>query len=536
MMQKNRGGEAVGATLTASMVGGVIGALSLIALVPFGRAIAMQFGSAEVAALSAAGLLAIAALSGRNLALGIIVAALGVLASSIGLDNLTGAHRFTFGRLELWDGLNIAAVVAGIFVIPEMLRARNDMPTPAGALTIRLRNVLDGSLATFRHSWLTLRCAVLGIVIGFVPGLGASVVVWMAYGHASQTTPSAIPYGQGAVAGVIAPEAANNAKEGGALIPTLLFAVPGTSSMGILLGAFALIGIEVGPGMVARDSGFIQSMGWVVLLANLVAFPICIAVAPLLTRLAALHRGLVIPFALMASTTAALAISASVETLVQIVVFGILGLILVRLDWPRAPFVLGFVIGPILESALTRTVLAHGSDALVRPGVLIITGIALAALAFRYVRTRVRTQDEAPVPFWHPLFHLLIFGMFGTAIAFASGFPGQAWIVPTIAAGLGLVATGVTVLQPLQRATGLIAANTSITLLFGGFLILVALVGPPIAAMIFAVAAFTTIARIRLLWLPIVASGFGLFAWMLVDDTVGLGQPLTAIISQLSFF
>jgi putative tricarboxylic transport membrane protein len=208
-------------------------------------------------------------------------------------------------------------------------------------------DVVAGCRQTARNGWLVLRSSVLGIVVGFIPGLGASVAVWLAYGHASSTTRPDVPFGQGAIEGVIAPEAANNSKEGGAMLPTLLFAVPGTSSMGILLGAFALLGIEVGPGMVAHDPWIIQMAGWVILVANLLAFPICLAIAPFLTRLAALHRAMVVPFALMASTMAALAISPSAETLVQIVVFGALGTALAHLDWPRAPFVLGFVIGPI---------------------------------------------------------------------------------------------------------------------------------------------------------------------------------------------
>lgn len=527
MTKQNRGGEAVGATLSASLIGGVVGALALLSLVPFGKLIAQQFGSAEVAALSAAGLLAIAALSGRSVALGLAVASLGVLAASVGLDNLSGSQRYTYGRLELWDGLNIAAVVAGLFVIPEMLRASTASTVAPGVMKVRLGDVLSGCRQTISKAWLSLRCAVLGVVVGFIPGLGASVVVWLAYGHASATTRPAVPFGSGAVEGVIAPEAANNAKEGGALIPTLLFAVPGTSSMGILLGAFALIGIEVGPGLAARDTGFIQSMGWVVLVANLLAFPLCLAIAPFLAHFASLHRGLVVPFALMASTVAALAISASVETLAQIVVFGMLGLLLTQLNWPRAPFVLGFVIGPILESALTRTVLTQGLDALQRPGVLLILAIALAALVLSQRRKRADSMGDGGNPAQNRVFSLLLLLLFLAAAWTAWGMPGQAWLLPLLASACGFLATFWGVTQGFMQQSLLPRVNPAMTLLFGGFIALSALAGPPLAAIAFAVAAFGAIRRVAWFWLPLVACGFGVFAWFLAGEKIGLLHPLT---------
>jgi TctA family transporter len=542
MMQSGRGGEAVGAILASSVIGGVLGAIALLALAPFGGLMARQFTSAEVTALSASSLLAIAALSGRSLVLGLVVASLGVLAATVGLDDQTAVQRFTFGRLELWDGLNIGAIVAGLFVIPEMLRAPAALcgQDKAGkfcreAGPVRMQDILAGCRLTVRHGWLAVRSAVLGIVVGFIPGLGASVVVWLAYGHASGVTRSQVPFGQGAVEGVIAPEAANNSKEGGAMLPTLLFAVPGTSSMAILLGAFALIGIEVGPGMAAHDPWIIPLAGWVILIANVLAFPICLVIAPLLTHMAGLHRGLIVPFALMAATVAALAVSASVETLIQIVLFGGLGIVLTQLNWPRAPFLLGFVIGPILEGALTRTIMTVGAGALQRPMVLAVLTLALGIFLLSLRRGRLQDPDVRPSsaegvdPATNRTFILVLTVLFAATLGVGWFMPGQASIVPVLASICGLAATlsSLTTVR-VHKALGLLAVPNMLGL-FLAYIAAIAFVGAPLASAAFALVSYALIARHEPRWLFAATLGFGAFAWLLAGETLGNWRPLTVI-------
>ena len=403
---------------------------------------------------------------------------------------------------------------------------------------VRYADVFAGCQQTVQNSWLVLRSSVLGIVVGFIPGLGASVAVWLAYGHASTSTQSDVPFGQGAIAGVIAPEAANNSKEGGAMLPTLLFAIPGTTSMGILLGAFALMGIEVGPAMAARDPWILQMAGWVIVVANLLAFPICLAAAPLLTRLAALHRAMVVPFALMASTVAALAISASVETLAQVVVFGALGTMLAHLDWPRAPFVLGFVIGPILEGALTRTMLTVGAGAFQRPMVLVIVGLAIGTVLYwrrgRAGRKRASLPKaaEGSEPASNMALSILLLAVFGLAVVNAWSFPGQASVLPILAGTFGLAAALAALMTPRPpRHLGGIVTG-SVLALFLAFLLAIWLVGPPLASAGFAVAYYAWFTSLSRRWLVPVALGFAAVAWLLAGEAIGLVQPL-AMLSDL---
>lgn len=535
MMRKGRGGQAVGATIAASAFGGVVGAIALIAFVPVGVLVLPYVSSAEVAALGLVGLLSISALAGRGLARGLVVAALGVLASTVGLDGLTGTDRFTFGRLELWDGINIAAVVVGLFVIPEMLRPLDGPARGDDNMRVGLARIMEGALQALQHRWLTIRAAVIGIVVGFIPGIGSSVAAWLAYGHASQSAKSDVPFGEGAVAGVIAAESANNSKEGGALAPTLLFAVPGTSSMGILLGAFAVLGIQAGPRLVATDPGFISAMGWVVLLANLVAVPVCLLLSPSMTRFAAVNRDSVVPVALVASVTAALVVSASIETLVQIVVLGALGVALHRADWPRAPFVLGFVIGPVLESALSRTVQIFGFAALERPGVvtilLVTVGLGLVSKRWRGAARIGQAKDDRPA---RPLFAFCA-TMFLVVAILSSDFPFQASLLPLLACAVGVVSCVVPLVKE-RGAQGHVRQSPVVSLpLCGGFaayLLAIPIVGGPAAGGIFTLFVMRCAVGISWTTSTITALALALFAFAVAGDRIGLVGPFQSLWSQ----
>lgn len=537
MMRQGRGGQAVGATIAASAIGGVVGALALFAFVPLARPIIELFGSAEVAVMGVIGIASVAALAGSSMARGLVVAALGVLASTVGVAHMTATQRFTFGSLELWDGLTLAAAVTGLFVVPEMLLGRPPEGGLEGNRAVRLRDVLAGCRDTLRHGWLLLRTSVIGIFVGFVPGVGSSVAVWLAYGHAVQTVRSKVPYGEGAVAGVIAAETANNSKEGGALAPTLLFGVPGTSGMGILLGAFLMMGIQAGPRLSTVQPGFVETMAWTILLANLLAVPLCLALTPSLTRFAALRRELVLPFALIAALLATLATQASLATLVEILAFSLLGTGLAAAGWPRAPFVLGFVMGPLLESALSRAVVVYGWSLFERPIVQVLLAIAVVVIWFAQHRLR-RADRKLPKgrgPAWPlslPLLALLLY-----ALVTALGFPWQAALMPVVASALGLLALAGVLLGALRHRANASPVGARAPLpvawpIVGGlvaFAAAVPLVGVPTAAALFVAALARLQARVAWVWVPVAFAAVFLFAGYMVGEGLGLIRPFDAI-------
>lgn len=386
-----KAGTALGASLSASVIGGAIGAFAFLACIPVARALMSWFGPPEFLLLALAGLLMVPLLSG-NLLTGLVSAAIGLLAACVGVDVHTGASRFTFGTPQLLDGLHLAAVIGGLFVVPEMLSPwRYDEKANRTALSTSLHDVIAGLWTTFRHLRLVAVSSFYGIIVGLMPGVGASVSVWMSYSYAARHVKSEVAYGEGAVAGVIAPETANNAKEGGAMVPTLFFGIPGSSSMAVMLGALTVIGQPVGPQLLTSDIATSVTLAATVLLANLVAVPMFFAVVPALVRLAALRREYLVPVAISLSLFAALYQDLQVVTLLEFVLGGALGLALQMFGWSRAAFLLGFILLPLAEISYIQSSQIWGWSMFARPAFLVM----LAGLLFLAARAGARKPQHA---------------------------------------------------------------------------------------------------------------------------------------------
>jgi len=522
MTRKGESARAIGATLGSSVVGGVIGALLLLTLAPVALGAARYFGAPETAAMSLMGLLAISALSGGSMAGGLMVASLGVIIAAIGLDAFSGYPRFTFGTTALWDGINPAAVVSGLFVVPEL--AVRFAPVPRGLKDgASLGAVMAGFVETLSHRWLLLRTSLLGALVGMAPGLGASVAVWIAYGHARQTEPSVVPYGEGAIAGVIAPEAANNAKEGGALAPALFFGVPSSSGMGILLAAFSVLGVEVGPRMLDTNPGFVYLMGLTNIGSNLLAAPICILLAPAMARFASIRGEAVAPMALAAGVAASLMTAPGAETLAMIAVFSVIGLLLKAAHLPRAPLLLGFILAPALESGVVRSMMIQGWSAFTRPGVVSILLIALGVAAYAlWSRSRPRAvapkAPDAPTR-WLPAAIGLVATLLLLAMLDLAKAPLTARTLPSLAAAIGLGAAGVCAWR-LWRGRGQARKafegyDLLVLGLFGAMLFLASLVDIAVAAALFAFATLASRAKLSYRVAAAAACGLGGLIWCL---------------------
>lgn len=240
-----------------------------------------------------------------------------------------------------------------------------------------------------------LRSTLYGILIGVTPAVGSTVSVWMSYAYAARTTKSDIPFGKGAIAGVIAPEAANNSKEGGAMIPTLFFAIPGSSGMAVMMAALAFVGVAVGPNMLTTDIKLSYALVATVILANVIAIPAFFLVVPSIVRLAALRREAIVPVAIAVSVMASLIDEPTLATVVQVFIAAILGIGLKLANWPRAPFILGFVIAGLAEGSFFLTAEIWGWSALTRPITILLLVALVAWLAFS-MRRRSPLQIAGP--------------------------------------------------------------------------------------------------------------------------------------------
>jgi TctA family transporter len=351
----------------------------LSVFVQIARPLILTFGSAELFMLALFGLSMVGVLSGRSLVKGLTACAIGLVAGSIGGAPATGEFRLTFGIDYFYDGLPLVIVGIGLFAFPEIVDLlRRDRPIAAGG---ELKGGwTQGFRDVARNWWLCLRCASLGTLIGAIPGLGGTVVDWIAYGHVVQTSKDKSRFGKGDIRGVIAPESANNAKEGGGLVPTLLFGIPGSGAMAVFLGGLVLLGIEAGPAMVSSDIELTYTIIWSLALANVLGAGTCILLAKPIARLTTIPFNLLAPFMIMVVTFAAFQATRDLMDLVMLFAIGVVGIFLKRFGWSRPAFLIGFVLAPQAEGYLNLAVQFYGWEMLVRPGVLIIFAFAAVSV------------------------------------------------------------------------------------------------------------------------------------------------------------
>ncbi len=404
LAKKGEAARALGAAFSASLFGGLFGAAVLTAFVLIARPVILAFGSAELFMLTLLGLSMVGVLAGNSLVKGLSACGLGLLLGSVGGAPATGEFRMTSGSFYLMDGIPLVVVGLGIFAIPEIvdLLRQNRAISEASELG---RGWFDGVKDLVKHKWLAFRCAVIGCIVGALPGLGGSVVDWIAYGHAVQTSKDKEKFGSGDIRGVLAPESSNNAKEGGGLIPTLLFGIPGSGSMAVFLGGMVLIGLEPGPSMVGSNLDITYTIVWSLALANVLGAGACLLLSKWVAKLTTIPYMLMAPFMIMVICFAAFQATRDINDLVTLVAIGMLGIIMKRFGWPRPAFLIGFVLAGGMETYLYQALQFEGVAFLVKPGVITI-GVLIALSVFFAARhisnnqndAETKSTNKAPIP------------------------------------------------------------------------------------------------------------------------------------------
>jgi TctA family transporter len=438
MAKKGEAGRAFGAAYTASLIGGVFGALLLAVSIPILRPIVLAFGSPEFFMMGMLGISMVAVLSGNAPVKGLIAGGLGLAIGMIGMDPQTGMIRWAFGALYMWDGIPLVPVALGLFAIPEIVdlvikgTRITDVPKEA------MKGVMVGIKDAFIHRWLLLRCAAIGVWVGFTPGLGASVVDWFAYGHAMQTEKGAREtFGKGDVRGVIAPESANNAKEGGALIPTIAFGVPGSASMALLLGAMTIQGLAPGSAMLTKHLDVTYTMIWSLAIANIMGTIICLSFTNALAKVALVRIHLLAPLVIAVVFLASFQASVHYGDMWSLLFFSLVGWFMKRFGWPRPPVILGLVLSKLVENYLYISVSRYGAAWLMRPIVIIIAILTAASLfyGFRMTMRSGEAKKKTTIGFkfdFASLFTLLFFVIFAGAVFTARDWQLQARLFPWV--------------------------------------------------------------------------------------------------------
>jgi TctA family transporter len=407
MTEKGEAGRAVGAAMTACFLGAFFGVFVLTALLPILRRVVLMFGPPEFFMLAVLALTFIAVLGrGGNINKGLIAGGLGLLFSFVGVGNVTGEGRFTFGLLQLWDGLSMVPVLLGIFAVSEMLNlwiiggslARKATDQDFRSLQ---KQIFGGILDTLRRWWLVVRCSAIGTSMGLIPGLGSAPAAFVAYAHAKQTSKNPEKFGTGIVEGVIAPESSNDAVEGGALASTLAFGIPGSSSMAILITALIILGVEPGPKFMMQHLDLVFLMIWTVVLGNLVGTLLGMGVANPLARVTFLRGSLLVPVLLTIILTGSFVIHSTWFDMIVALIFGLLGYAMKKLDYSRPAFIIGFVLGLMVERNLYLSIKLYGNTFFLEPlafGLMVLTIGVLAYNVRKILRTKERNilvADEA---------------------------------------------------------------------------------------------------------------------------------------------
>lgn len=396
MAQKGLAGEALGASYTTTLVGGLFGGAVLLAALPVGRELLKLFGSSEFFLLSLMGILAIAIISAGAFVKGMLTAAFGIAIASIGFTNVGGVVRADMGIDFLWEGFGIVPIVIGLFAIPEAMDlVIGDTPVARERLDTMMKeankDVLRGMKTALNHKWLMLRSSIIGTFVGAMPGVGGATGHWIAYVQARQTEKGAVDtFGKGDIRGVIAADAANNSSDGGVLIPTLVFGIPGAPGMVLVLAILILSGITPGPPMLSTHLDLTIAMVYIIILANIIVVPIMLLLAPYLARVSAVPPNILAPLVIAITTLAAYQASRILEDLLVVLAFAVLGVFMKRYGWPRPPILIAVALAPTLERFMWITVNTYGFGLFLR-----VQSLVLIAMMIVLVYMALRVQSVA---------------------------------------------------------------------------------------------------------------------------------------------
>ncbi|MTI18102.1 tricarboxylate transporter [Rhodobacteraceae bacterium RKSG542] len=470
LAKKGEAARALSAAFAASLFGGLVGACFLTFFILIARPIVLSFGLPEMLMITILGLSMVATLAGRIPLKGVAAAGLGLMVGTIGEGDAGGSLRMSsYDVPYLIDGLKLVIVGLGIFAVPEIVSLlRQDRAIAKGASLGG--GWFDGLRDWFRNIWLSFRCSLIGVVVGVVPGLGGSVVDWIAYGHTVQTTKDKSNFGKGEVRGVIGPESSNNAKEGGGLVPTLLFGIPGSGSMAIFIGAVALLGsgdIEVGPAMLDHNLDMTYSIVWLLALANVFGTIICIMASGGIAKLTTIRFTYLAPFLFMLICFAAFQSGQSFEDLLALFAIGVIGIFLRRFEWSRPAFLIGFVLSNPVEkfanqafqiaSFRFRKGFEQGIDYIFSPIVIVLIILTVLSVFFgiRQAKTIMAEGDVRSGSKRAPLvFLMIIAGYLVFALLNANAIPDYNMtdkIVPLVVGGVSLACCLVLLVQMMFR-------------------------------------------------------------------------------------
>ena len=381
MARQGRAGPALGIAAIGSFIAGTLGLIGLTFLAPAMAKLAVAFGPPEYTALMTVGLSMVVLLAGRSKVKAVVAALGGFLLSTVGIDLFSGESRFTMGRIELANGVEFVALCIGLFAIGEvMVNIEDTSGHTFFAVPRRLRELFP-TKDDFRKSAGAIgQGSVVGFFIGVLPGAGSTVASFVSYTLAKRFSRHPEEYGKGAVAGVAAPEAANNSATAGAFVPLLTLGIPGSASTAIMLGALFLYGLQPGPRFFTENPEVVWPIIASMFIGNIVLVILNLPLVPVFASILRVPYHILYPGIIVVSLVGVYSINGSLFDVGVVVIFGLLGYVMRKADYPAAPMVLAFVLGPLFEQSLRRSlVLSQGDPSifLTRPWAVFFLAIAV---------------------------------------------------------------------------------------------------------------------------------------------------------------
>jgi TctA family transporter len=469
MARRGEAGRALGAAFLASMIGGLIGAFVLTLAIPVAGPLVLALGTGELLMLAIVGLAYASGLVGDSPTRGILAATLGLLLGTVGVAPSAPELRFTFGSPYLLDGFALTIVALGLFGVAEVIV----MLGQGGAIAqqrFKLSGWADGVRDVVRHWQIVTMGSVIGVVFGVIPAVGASASTWIAYGQAVSTARDKSMIGKGDPRGMLAAEGANNATITTDLVPTLLFAVPGGPAAAVFLGALFVYGYYPGPRFVQMNLDLMFLIVWSSALAAVLGAGLCFLASPWIARITRIEFGLVAAPLIAVILLGSFEIKKSLLDFAALFGFGVLGWLMKRAQWPRAPLLVGFVLTEPIERNFWLAYQLHGWSWLRGPIVIALIAVVVIHIAVTFRRalaagnTRAAASPAVPAPsapsgargLRLDLDLLLALGAavgLAAAIVRSVDFAPDSRLVPLLAAVPGLLAALALLAAHLQKRT-----------------------------------------------------------------------------------
>ena len=399
LAQRGEARRALDMALYASCTADLISNLSLIFFAGVLAQFALSFGSPEFFTLIVFSLTIIASVSGDVLLKGLGSACLGLMLSTVGLDLIYGTNRFVFGQVDLMSGLNFIPVLIGLFALPEVLNFYSKTETA------RTLSALAGQGATFadycRAFKTIIRGSLIGVILGVIPGIGGAPAAFLSYSEARRTSKNSANYGKGELEGVAAAEAGNNGVAGATLIPLLALGVPGDIITAIILGAFMIHGLRPGPLLFQENITLIYALFMGIMLSSFYLFVVGKLSIRMIAKIADIPQRVLFPVVLILCVFGAYAINNTVFDVLVMFIMGVVGFTMLRLGIPAAPFLIAFILGPLLEDNFRQSLLLGRGDWSIFFGSSIclffwgLTVLTVVFLSYQRMRGSKIFQDDA---------------------------------------------------------------------------------------------------------------------------------------------